>query len=83
MGRIDGTCYSIIEFGWNSLLHLGALEQIPQVLEWIHRWAGGLNLEVLSPEGWYTNVHKQGKFLCPPSGCGVVEQLCEAVHKGP
>jgi hypothetical protein len=47
-------------------LHSGVLEQSPQVLEWIHSWAVGLQLEVLSPEGWYTNVHKQGNFLCPP-----------------
>jgi hypothetical protein len=35
-------------------LHIGTLEQSPQV----------------SPEGWYTNGHTQGNFLCPTSGCG-------------
>jgi hypothetical protein len=54
-------------------LHLGGLEQSPQVLDWIHSCTGVLQLEVISPEGWYTNGHKQGNFLCPPSGglgCG-------------
>jgi hypothetical protein len=46
-------------------LHLGILDQSPQVLEWIHIWAGVLQLEFLSPEGWYTNSHKQGTFLWP------------------
>jgi hypothetical protein len=47
-------------------LHVGVLEQSAQVLEWIHSWAGVLRLEVLSPEGWYTNGHLQVNFLCPP-----------------
>jgi hypothetical protein len=47
-------------------LHLGVLEQSPQVLEWIHSWSGVLHLEVLSPEAWYTNGHKQGNFLWDP-----------------
>jgi hypothetical protein len=47
-------------------LHLGVLEQSPQVLEWIHSWAGVLQLEVLSPEGWYTNGHKQGNIMWAP-----------------
>jgi hypothetical protein len=64
------------------LLHLGALEQSPQVLEWIHSWAGVLYLESPSPEGWYTNSHKQGNFLCPPPAAAV-EKLWEAAHISP
>jgi hypothetical protein len=67
-------------------LHLGVLDQSPQVLEWIHIWAGRLQLEVISPEGWYTNGHKQGYFLWDPPPAAAdeaVEKLCEAVHKMP
>jgi hypothetical protein len=45
-----------------SPLHLGALEQNPQVLKGIHSWAGVLQLEILSPEVCYTDGHKQGNF---------------------
>jgi hypothetical protein len=65
-------------------LHLGVLEQSPQVLEWIHSWTGVLQREVLSPEGWYTDGHKQVNFLwAPPPAAAdaAVEQLCKAVHK--
>jgi hypothetical protein len=51
-------------------LHLGALEQSPKFFEWIHSWVGVLNLEFLSPEGWYTNGHTQGNFICPPPSGG-------------
>jgi hypothetical protein len=66
-------------------LHLGTLKQNPLLLDWIHSWTGVLQLEVLSPEGWYTNGHKQGNFLCPPPATAdaAVEKLCEVVHKRP
>jgi hypothetical protein len=67
-------------------LHLGGLKQNPQVLEWIHSWEGVLQLEVISPEGWYTDGHKQGNFIWVPPLLAVdaaVEQLREAVHKRP
>jgi hypothetical protein len=47
-------------------LHLGVLEQSSQVLEWIHIWADVLQLEVLSPEGWYTNGHNTEIFYGLP-----------------
>jgi hypothetical protein len=50
-------------------LHFSVLEQSPVVLDWIRSWTCMLKLEVLSPEGWCTNGHKQGNFLYPPSGC--------------
>jgi hypothetical protein len=67
-------------------LHLGVLDQSPHVLEWIRSWVGVLQLEVLSPEGWYINGHKQENFLwAPPPAAAdaAVEQLCETVHKRP
>jgi hypothetical protein len=67
-------------------LHLGALEQSPQVLDCIDSWVGLLQLEVLSPEGWYTDGHKHGNFLWPSppaSADAAVDKLCEAVHKRP
>jgi hypothetical protein len=47
-------------------LQFSALEQSPAVLYWIQSWKGVLNLEVRSPEGWYTNGHYQGIFIWPP-----------------
>jgi hypothetical protein len=67
-------------------LHLDILEQIPQLLEWIHSWEDVIQLEVLSPEGWYTDGHKQGHFLWDPPAAAAdaaVEQFCKAVHKRP
>jgi hypothetical protein len=67
-------------------LQFSVLEQSPLVLDWIRSWTGVLKLEVLYPEGWYTNGHKQGNFLCPPPSAAAdaaVEQLCEAVHNRP
>jgi hypothetical protein len=81
-----GTATQCLSLVGVAPLHLGVLEHIPQVLEWIHSWAGVLQLEVLSPEGWYTDGHKQVNFLCPPppaAADAAVEQLCEAVHKRP
>jgi hypothetical protein len=50
-----------------------------------YSWAGVLKSEVISPEGWYNDGHKQGNFICPPPAAAdaAVEQLCEAVHKRP
>jgi hypothetical protein len=67
-------------------LHFSVLEQSTVVLDWIRSWIGVLNLEVISPEGWYTNGHKQGNFLWAPPPAVVdvaVEKLCEAVHTRP
>jgi hypothetical protein len=75
-----------LSLSWVVNLHFSALEQNPEVLDWIRSWTGVLNLEVLSPEGWYTNGHKQGNFLWnppPASADAAVEQLYEDVHKRP
>jgi hypothetical protein len=67
-------------------LHFSVLEQSTVFLDWIRSWTGVLKLEVLSPEGWYTNDHNQGTLLWdpPPAAAdAAVEQLCEAVHKRP
>jgi hypothetical protein len=62
-------------------LHLGVLEKSPQVLEWIHSWAGVLQLEVLLPEGWYTNGHKQGNFIWAPLRRRRMRQLSNYVKQ--
>jgi hypothetical protein len=57
-----------------------------QVLEWIHSCAGVLQLEVISPEGWYIDGHKQGNFLWDPPPAvadAAVDKICEAVHNRP
>jgi hypothetical protein len=67
-------------------LHVSVLEHIPVVLDWIRSWTGVLKLEVLYPEGWHTNGHKQATFLWAPLRLRRMRRLgncarrCTSVH---
>lgn len=69
-------------------LHLSAMDRSEDVVEWIKSlWNESLGeLELLTPEGWFTTGHGNGAYLWipPPAAADVVaEQIGEARHKRP
>jgi hypothetical protein len=67
-------------------LNKGALTREPKLDRWLSQVTKGMNLERLSPEGWFTNGHGYGNFIWAPAPAAaevVVEQLGKAIMKRP
>jgi hypothetical protein len=77
-----------IGVSWSSMVsfHLSATERAPQLLEWIKGWLELPDLQILNPEGWFTEAHSPGDvgwFPTPAAADAAIGQFCEALHKRP
>jgi hypothetical protein len=86
-GDEKGPATSGVALSGMVLLHLGACERIPLLLNWLEDWCDlGKDFKVLEPEGWFTQAHKLGYFgwfPMPATDNATIDQLCEAVYKRP
>jgi hypothetical protein len=61
-------------------LALTAVEQQPELMEWVDSWWGTGNTSWLTPEGWYAGSGRIGTYMwCPPTAAddAELEQLCK------
>jgi hypothetical protein len=63
-GGTNGLASSGVSLSSMLPLRLSATDQDPKLLEWIKDWVELPNLQIISPEGWFTKAHSPGVIGC-------------------
>jgi hypothetical protein len=78
-GNENGPATNGVALSGMVLLHLGACERRPLLLNWLEDWCDlGKECTVLESEGWFIQAHKPGCFgwfPAPSAADAAIDQL--------